>query len=95
MLKPVIRGFMEATGGTIKGVVLPDSVLTAVVLLNGVDTVASTYTAAGAYMLKGLAAGAYTLHYIPTDTTFNTAVKTSVQVSLGQVTAVDTVRLVK
>lgn len=95
MLKPVIRGFMEATGGTIKGAVLPDSVLTAVVVLNGADTVASTYTAAGAYMVKGLAAGSYALHFIPTDTVFNTTVKTGVQVSLGQVTAVDTVRLVK
>lgn len=95
MLKPVIRGFMEATGGTIKGAVLPDSVLTAVVVLNGADTVASTYTAAGAYMLKGLAAGTYSLHYIPTDTLFNTAVKNGVQVSLGQVTTVDTLRLVK
>lgn len=95
ILKPVIRGFMEATGGNIKGAVLPDSVLTAVVVLNGADTVASTYTANGAYVVKGLAAGSYALHFIPTDTTFNTAVKSSVQVSLGQVTTVDTVRLVK
>ena len=95
MLKPVIRGFMEAQGGTIKGAVLPDSVLTAVVVLNGADTVASTYTAAGAYMVKGLAAGTYSLHYIPTDTLFKTAVKDGVQVSLGQVTAVDTLTLVK
>ncbi len=95
MLKPVIRGFMEAQGGAIKGAVLPDSVLTAVVVLNGADTVASTYTDHGAYVIKGVDAGTYSLHFIPTDTLFNTAVKDGVSVALGQATAVDTVRLQK
>jgi hypothetical protein len=95
MLKPVIRGFMEAQGGTIKGAIAPDSVVTAVVVLNGADTIASSYTAAGGYLIKGLDAGTYSLHFIPTDTTFNTAVKDGVSVSLGQVTTVDTLTLLQ
>ncbi|GAA0542405.1 hypothetical protein GCM10009415_25580 [Chitinophaga japonensis] len=93
MLKPVIRGFMEAQGGSIKGVVAPDSVTTAVLAISGVDTVASTYTDNGNYLIKGIDAGTYSLHFIPTDTTFSTAVKDGVTVTLGQVTTVDTLRL--
>jgi len=93
MLKPVIRGFMEAQGGTIKGAVAPDSVTTAVLAISGVDTVASTYTENGAYLIKGIDAGTYSLHFIPTDTTFSTAVKDGITVTLGQVTTVDTLKL--
>jgi hypothetical protein len=59
------------------------------------DTVASTYTDHGAYLMKGLDAGTYSLHFIPTDSTFQTAIKDGVTVTLGQVTAVDTLTLVK
>ncbi|HEU4553549.1 MAG TPA: DUF4382 domain-containing protein [Chitinophaga sp.] len=93
MLKPVIRGFMQAQGGTIKGVVAPDSITTAILAINGADTVASTYTDHGNYLIKGIDAGTYALHFIPSDTTLSTMIKEGVTVSLGQVTAVDTVRL--
>jgi hypothetical protein len=93
MLKPVIRGFMQAQGGSVKGVVAPDSITTAVLAINGADTVASTYTDHGNYLIKGIDAGTYALHFIPSDTTLSTVIKEGVTVSLGQVTAVDTVRL--
>lgn len=93
MLKPVIRGFMQAQGGTIKGVVAPDSITTAILAINGADTVASTYTDHGNYLIKGIDAGTYALHFIPSDTTLSTVIKEGVTVSLGQVTAVDTMRL--
>jgi hypothetical protein len=93
MLKPVIRGFMQAQGGSIKGAVAPDSITTAILAINGADTVASTYTDHGNYLIKGIDAGTYALHFIPSDTTLSTVIKEGVTVSLGQVTAVDTVRL--
>lgn len=93
MLKPVIRGFMQAQGGAIRGVTTPDSIATAVLALNGNDTVASTYTDHGHYLIKGINAGTYTLHFIPSDTLLNTIVKDGVTVTLGQVTTVDTVKL--
>jgi len=93
LLKPVIRGFMAAQGGSIKGVVAPDSITTAVLAINGADTVASTYTYQGNYLIKGIDAGTYALHFIPSDTTLNTVIKEGVTVGLGQVTSVDTLRL--
>lgn len=95
ILKPVIRTILEAVGGNIKGVVLPDSVQTAVLAIDGADTVASTYSAAGSYLIRGMDAGTYALHFIPTDTTLQPFVKPGVVVNIGQVTAVDTVRLLK
>ncbi len=95
ILKPVIRAVLTAVGGNIKGFVLPDSVQTAVIAIQGPDTIASTYTSAGGYSIRGLEAGTYSLHYIPTDTLFKKFVKDGVTVSLGQVTTVDTVRLQK
>ncbi|MGN7720962.1 DUF4382 domain-containing protein [Chitinophaga sp. 22620] len=95
ILKPVIRTVLTAVGGNLKGFVLPDSVQTAVIAIQGPDTIASTYTAAGGYTIRGLEAGTYSLHYIPTDTLFKKFVKDGVTVSLGQVTTVDTIRLQK
>lgn len=95
ILKPVIRTILEAVGGNIKGVVLPDSVQTAVLAIDGMDTVASTYSAAGEYLIRGVDAGTYALHFIPTDTTLESFVQPGVVVNLGQVAVADTVRLVK
>ncbi len=95
ILKPVIRTVLTAVGGNIKGFVLPDTVQTAVLAISGTDTVASTYTSAGGYSIRGIDAGTYSLHYIPVDTLFQKFVKDGVTVTLGQVTTVDTVRLQK
>lgn len=95
ILKPVIRAVLEAVGGNIKGFVLPDSVQTAVLAIRGTDTIASTYSAAGGYLLRGIEAGTYSMHYLPTDTTFLPFVKDGVTVNLGQITTIDTVRLQK
>ena len=93
MLKPVIRTVMQAIGGSISGVVAPDSVHTSVLALQGADTVASTYTMDGHYMIKGLNAGTYDLHFVPGDTTLAAQTKTGVVVNTGVVTTVDTLRL--
>ncbi|WP_232826909.1 DUF4382 domain-containing protein [Chitinophaga deserti] len=93
ILKPVIRTVLEAVGGNIRGGVLPDSVQAAVLAIVGTDTVASTYSLNGGYLLRGIPAGAYNLHFLPTDTNFLPAVKLGVPVVLGQVTTVDTVKL--
>lgn len=93
ILKPVLRLISFApSGGNIRGVVVPDSVKTAVIALNGVDTIGSTFTSSGNYFLKDVPAGSYTLSFIPVDTSFRPTQKTAV-VTLGQTTLVDTVRL--
>jgi hypothetical protein len=94
ILKPVIRTTLQAMGGTIKGFVKPDSVITAVYAIQGTDT-AGTYTSNGSYMIRGLAAGSYTLSFVPTDTTFRNATRTGINVTTNNVTVVDTVTVTR
>ncbi len=97
ILKPVLRilSFVPS-GGSVKGVVAPDSIVTAIYAINGPDTVASTFTQVGNgnYMFKDLAAGAYNFSYVPNDTIHKNAAR-NVAVTLGQLTIVDTVKLEK
>lgn len=94
MLKPTIRTIMDAIGGSIKGYVKPNTFQSSVLAIQGSDTVASTYTDNGNYLIKGLAAGSYNLHFIPTDTTYQKQIKTGIGVTVNNVTTVDTVTLV-
>lgn len=95
ILKPVLRviSFIPS-GGNIRGVVAPDSIRTTVFAIKGLDTITSTFTniANGAYFLKDIPAGNYSLSFIPSDTTYKKAQK-SATVILGQTTVVDTVKL--
>lgn len=97
LLKPVLRilSFVPS-GGSVKGVVAPDSIVTAIYAIYGPDTVASTFTKVGNgnYMIKDIPAGSYTFSYVPGDTIHKTATKV-VPVSLAQITLVDTVKLEK
>ena len=96
ILKPVIRTVLKAAGGSISGNVKPADIKTAVLALQGADTVASTFTAlSGGYLIKGIAAGTYDLHFLPTDTTYKKAIRTGIAVTTGNVTIVDTVQLIK
>lgn len=94
ILKPVIRTMLEAVGGSIKGVVMPNSFQSAVLAIQGPDTIASTYTGPnGSYLIKGLAAGSYTVSYLPTDSTYRDSLRTGINVTTGHVTLVDTMFL--
>lgn len=94
ILKPVIRSVLQAAGGSIRGWALPDTITTAVLAIQGPDTVASTYTGSnGGYLIRGLNAGTYSLHFLPGDTTFTDEVRNGINVTTGNVTVVDTVHL--
>lgn len=97
ILKPVIRiiSFVPS-GGNLKGVVLPDSVRTAIYAINGMDTIASTYTDTlkGNFFFNDIPAGSYSLSYLPEDTSFKAA-QQNVSVVLGQTAVADTVVLEK
>ena len=91
MLKPVIRTTLEAVGGSIRGIVMPDTVQTTVYAVQGPDTITSTFTGSnGGYLIKGLAAGSYDLHYNPSNNTYMDSIRTGIIVNTGQVTVVDT-----
>ena len=97
ILKPVIRVISFApSGGNLQGVVVPDSIRTAVFAINGADTVASTFTdiSNGKYWFGDIPAGSYQLSFVPNNTTFNNTEK-SVTVVLGQTTTADSVMLQK
>lgn len=94
ILKPVIRTVLNAVGGSIKGAVTPDTVLTAVYAINGTDTMTTFTDGTGAYLIKGVPAATYKLQYWPTDA-YQSQEKTGIVVTTGNVTVVDTVRLVK
>lgn len=95
ILKPVIRTTLQSMGGSIKGFVLPDSVSTSVFAIQGTDTVAGTATVSGAYFIKGLEPGTYSLSFAPGDTSFKSQTKTGINVTANSVTTVDTVQLVQ
>jgi hypothetical protein len=95
ILKPVIRTVLNAVGGSIKGAVTPKTVLTAVYAINGVDTMTTFTDLNGAYLIKGVPAATYTMQYFPKDSTYKSQIKTGIAVTTGNVTVVDTVRLVK
>lgn len=91
MLKPVIRTVLQAAGGSIKGVVMPNSFQTAIYAVQGPDTIASTFTGTnGGYLIKGLAAGSYDLHFSPSDITYMDSVRNNISVLNSKVTIVDT-----
>jgi hypothetical protein len=94
ILKPVIRTTLQSIGGSIKGYVLPNTFNTSVFAIQGTDTVAGTTTVSGAYLIKGLNAGTYTVSFVPGDTTYKSQSKTGINVTNNAVTTVDTVHLV-
>jgi hypothetical protein len=74
--------------------VLPDTLTTEVLAIQGTDTVASTFTGSGGgYLIRGLSAGSYSLSFLPNDTSFVTEVRNGIAVTTGNVTVVDTVHL--
>ena len=91
MLKPTIRTILNAVGGSVKGVVMPKDFLSKVCAVQGVDTVACTYTDAdGGYLFRGLPAGMYNIYYNPSNVLYKDSLRTSVNVQFNTVLRVDT-----
>src|SRR6187431_133169 len=91
ILKPTIRTILNAAGGSIKGVVMPKDFKSAVYAVQGVDTVASTFTDPdGGYLLRGLAAGTYGVFYKPSDVTYKDSLRTNINVLVNTITKIDT-----
>lgn len=94
-LKPVVRAEMEALTGAIEGVIDPIDA-NAVIYAIDVDTAASTYPASdGSFLLRALGAGTYSVVVSPGESLdFDTLTMEDVSVTVGQVTKVDTLKLV-
>ena len=91
ILKPTIRAVLNAVGGTIKGVVMPKDFQTAVYAIQGVDTIATTFSGiTGGYIIKGLPAGTYNVLYRPSMNTYHDSLRTGVSVMFNTTTKIDT-----
>jgi hypothetical protein len=93
-LKPVIRAIEEATSGSIKGIASPAESKPVVYAIAGIDTIGTTFadTTTGMFLIKGLAAGSYTVSLAPVAG-FTTVNKTEVSVTVGSVTDLGTIEI--
>jgi hypothetical protein len=95
ILKPVIRTFSQAIGGSIKGYVLPAAAKPQVWATMGTDTLmALPDSVTGYYFLGGVSPGTWNLLFHAQDTTYKDTTF-AVGVSTGVVTNTDTVTLLK
>lgn len=91
ILKPTIRTILNAVGGTVKGVVMPKDFQSAVYAIQGIDTIASTYTdTGGGYLIRGLPAGTYDVFYKPSDILYKDSLRKNISVLFNTVTKIDT-----
>jgi len=93
-LKPVIRTYTEAIGGSIKGFVLPRAAMPQVWAVQGVDSLLALPDSTGYYFFGGVNDGACRLLFHAQDTTYADTVAT-VTVTTGVVTNAGTVTLRK
>jgi hypothetical protein len=90
MLKPTIRTILNAVGGSIKGVVIPKDFQSAVYAIQGIDTIASTFTDnTGGYLIRGLAAGTYDVFYKPTNILYKDSLRKNISVQFSTITRID------
>jgi len=93
ILKPVIRAFMDAVGGSVKGWVLPGAAAAQVWAIKNTDTLLALPDAAtGYYFFGGLDQGTWQLEFDATNVIYQDTSFT-VDVNSGSITEVDTVNL--
>ena len=89
ILKPVIRVSTKALSGSITGTVLPESENVAVFVINGPDTLSSTYAPAGIkeFLLADIPEGTFSVSFDPGETSsYSDQVVENVEVNIGEVT---------
>ncbi|WP_295676433.1 DUF4382 domain-containing protein [uncultured Mucilaginibacter sp.] len=91
ILKPVIRAIPAAVSGALTGMITPAISFPKVYAITGTDTVGTIADATGAFYFPGLAAGTYSVNFIPvspylTKTVGNAVVTTGAVQDMGTVT---------
>jgi hypothetical protein len=97
ILKPVINVITETTRGAIQGIVMPAEENVAVYVIQGEDTVSSTYASAGdaGFLATRIPAGIYLVSLDPgEESAYAPALIEDVEVNLEAVTDVGTTELV-
>jgi hypothetical protein len=94
-LKPVIRALSEATSGAIIGTTTPLAARPAVFVVQGSDTVATTYSNdLGKFMVQGVPAGTYMVSFSP-KAGYVTQAKENVIVTVGNITNLGVITILK
>lgn len=95
ILKPVIRTYAEAFGGSIKGVVIPPEAVAYVQLIKETDTLVSLPETEGNFLFAGLEEGSYNLTVVAdTLSGFIDTILVDVPVENRKVTDLDTIPLI-
>lgn len=96
LLKPVIRTFAKEAGGAMEGVVLPDSAGTHIIAIMNNDTLGAIPDDKGYYKFWGVNEGSYQLQFLADSTSgYRNDTLDNIMVKIGEVTKVDTVKLMK
>ncbi|MCE5178659.1 MAG: DUF4382 domain-containing protein [Porphyromonadaceae bacterium] len=98
LLKPVIRTYADAFGGSIKGIALPARVEAAgvsyVQIINGEDTVISLPEDNGMFLFPGLKPASWNLKvFADTTTNYRDTLINNIEVKAGEVYDLGTIRL--
>lgn len=91
ILKPVIRAFVDATSGAIEGYVQPDTAVTYTFVIDNTDTIGTVPDTTGYFRITGLSAGAHDVNF-SAIAPYNDQTVTGVNVTLGQITDIDTIQ---
>ena len=94
ILKPVVRASLEALNGAIKGTVVPADADVFVYAIQEPDTIASTgIDEAGAFMFRGMEAGAYTIAIDADDQEYVDELVKEVSIEIGEVKDIGEIEL--
>jgi len=86
-LKPVINASLEATSGTVSGIITPSNFQTEITATNGIETISTYADANGNFMLVGLSEGTYNITVTPEiDSGLSIQIIENVEVTVGATT---------
>jgi len=92
ILKPVIRALSTAVSGALSGMITPVAANPKVYAITGTDTVGTIADASGKFYFPGLAAGTYTVKFVPVSP-YVVKTVTGVNVTNGSVKDMGTVTI--
>lgn len=93
-LKPVVRAYTQYTSGAIKGYALPDSSDSYVYAIKGLDTFSTFADNSGYYLIGGLPANTYDVHFTNSNGYKDTTIS-GISVTVGKITDMDTTTMFK
>ncbi len=92
-LNPVVRVAAIQSTGSISGFALPSEASPIIYTIEGSDTVRTTTESDNSFKLVGLTEGNYNINFQPTNINYKDTVVSNINVTAGQNTKIDTIRI--